>query len=70
MKPTVISNCNRFQNKVALGWNPGRKEATQLLIPPVSINVKIMSNIFGMVANELLCLVGKVHKEKVLEALT
>ena len=65
LKTTSIAKCCSFQKDTVLTWNPASKEATKLIIPPVSLRDEIKTDGFGMAVIELLCLVGILHEEKV-----
>ena len=47
-----------FQQRVVEEWNPSSKNATALIIPPVSMRDEIKTDGYGMAIIELLCLSG------------
>ena len=53
-----VSSFNLFQQHVVEEWNPISKEATALIIPPVSLRDEIKTDGYGMAIIELLCLSG------------
>ena len=53
-----FSSFNLFQQHVVEEWNPRSKEATALIIPPVSLRDEIKTDGYGMAIIELLCLLG------------